>query len=235
MKTFLRVLLVTPFLFISSCTKDSNPIGPGTTTPPKIEIGTEVTVATQAISTSGGRISVTSSDTLINGLELMVPKNSYGDARTFTISYAPIKSQQFQEFFRPISPLITISNGGGYADSMMVMRVPIALPNGAYPVAFYYDDQNQTLEPVPMLAFDRKSVTIMSKHFDVSGVSSGLSKSYRVFSSDPLSRYARLIITIVNKEIVDAIALKEPSITTGYSPGVDDWEFVNYGSYLVQE
>ncbi|HVP40219.1 MAG TPA: IPT/TIG domain-containing protein [Candidatus Saccharimonadales bacterium] len=223
-------LACAPLLFLAGCSK--SPTAPG---PPAMNLvtGAPVTVATQAVSPAGGTVHVTSADSVINGLEIKVPPGAFAGARTFSVSYARVTAHRFGQFFRPISPLITVANGGGYADSIMTMTVPISLPGSAYPVAFFYDDAAGTLEPVPALAFDRHSVTVATRHFDVGGVSAGVASMKGALPGGVIARCARLVVVVTDEDMVRAIASVEPQIRTGYMPAVDDWEFVNNGSYLV--
>lgn len=218
-------------LFMVSC-QSENPTEPNGNGSDKIDIGESVTVATQQVSSGGGVVQVSSVDTLISGLQITIPPNSYPDARTFTVSYAPVQSHKFGEFFKPISPLITISNGGGYADTLMEVKIPISLHAGMQPVAFFFDDRNGKLEPIPMLTYDSKSVTIATMHFDVTGISAGVTGSKGVRPSDLVSFLSRVIITEISDEMVQAIAASHPVLGTGFNAGTDDWEFVNHGSYL---
>src|SRR6478609_284140 len=65
----------------------SNPTEPGS---PKITTGTNVDVATQTVSRSGGKITIDRPGDSLDGLTIDVPAGAYSDGRSFHISYAPI-------------------------------------------------------------------------------------------------------------------------------------------------
>lgn len=233
-KNFFRLLfivgLASTTIVLFSC--ESNPTEPPPTLPPKIETDNEVTVATQSVGSGGGTVRVISADPYVNGMEIQVPANSYPDARIFTVSFATIKSHEFGEFFRPITPLITISNGGGYADSMLTLKIPVAIADSVYPLAFFYDDENEILEGLPVIAYDKQSVTIGTHHFDVSGIASGSRNYSKRQPSGTISYYSRLVLTMATPAMVKSIAALKPLLATKYYPGADDWEFTNFGSYM---
>ncbi len=67
------------------------------------------------IITATGRDIVTGGDvTPIDEMKIQIPENSYGQRRTFSISFSPVISHKFVECFNPVAPLIKISNGGGH-------------------------------------------------------------------------------------------------------------------------
>ncbi|MBS1904935.1 MAG: IPT/TIG domain-containing protein [Bacteroidetes bacterium] len=225
-------LAILTSIAVYSCSTSSTE--PEPTPSPKIETGTEVPVITQSVSSGGGRIIVTAPDSLIGGLEISVPANSYTDTRLFTVSYAPVKSHTLGEFFKPISPVITISNGGGYADSIMAVQIPATIADSVIPLAFFYNDVSGALEGIPVIAYDHNSVTIATRHFDVSGIAAGSPHSKSGTPQGTISNFSRIVLTMATPYMVSAISRLSPLIRTGYYPGADDWDFVNYGSYLLK-
>jgi hypothetical protein len=72
-------------------------------------------------------------------------------------------------------------------------------------MGFYYDFKTNKLEGMATLARDADSITIGTRHF--------------------------------SSFLVSMIKLTElkPDIDSGFRPGIDDWQFVNYGSYIAPE
>ena len=71
-------------------------------------------------------------------------------------------------------------------------------------MAFYYDDKKGTLEGIPAVAETENSITLVTRHF--SDIVAGS---------------------------IDEAALADAEVDTGFFPGVDDWQFTNYGSYIA--
>jgi len=72
-------------------------------------------------------------------------------------------------------------------------------------MAFYYDEERGTLEGIPTVEETDSSITIATRHF-----------SDIVVSSIPQSALG-----------------PDAEVDTGFLPGIDDWQFTNYGSYIA--
>jgi hypothetical protein len=170
-----------------------------------ISTGKSVTVASTDIPAAGGSITVTDESSPVKGLEILVPASAYTTTTSFTISTAPIEKHTFGKDFNPITPLISIDNGGAYADEIMSVTIPVDIPEGYFAMGFYYDSKTGKLEGMATIAQDADSITIGTRHF--------------------------------SSFLVSMIKLTEltPDIDSGFRPGIDDWQFVNYGSYIEPE
>ncbi|MDO8530863.1 MAG: hypothetical protein Q7T26_01650, partial [Dehalococcoidia bacterium] len=113
--------------------------------------------------------------------------------------------KDFKDFkdFKATSPLITVDNGGAYSNEMMKMTVPVKLAPDEFAMGFLYDDKTGKLEGMPLLAMSATSVTVGTYHF-----SSG-------------------IIGVIDSKLL------KKDIDSGFRPGIDDWQFVNRGSYIA--
>lgn len=188
---------------------------------------TLVEVATQSIAISGGTVSVNASGSEINGMTISIPPNSYTRAKSFVISAAKITKHSFGEHFNPISPLIHIENGGGYADEIMEITIPIDLPQGHFAMGFFYDETTGNLEGIPVIELNQNSITLATRHFMSRDE---LRKGEVDLKNLPIdfSAASKILITSISEE-----ALKDiKTITSKFKPGTDDFEFPNYGSYL---
>lgn len=181
---------------------------PATNKPPvrgvtgDITTGKTVPASTVDIPVSGGTIAVNDPASPIDGLELTVPADAYGSGRQFKVSYAPVTGHTFGADFNPISPMISIDNGGAYADKIMTVRIPVKVPADCFAMGFIFDKATGKLEGMPLAAQDGNSVTVATRHF-----------------SD-------LVVSMIPK-----LKLKK-DIDTSFRPGIDDWQFVNNGSYI---
>jgi len=213
------------FLFSTACESfNSSKEKPST----NLEIGEEIEVASQTISSSGGTVIVDDPTSVIDGLEIVVPSNSYPGSKTFKISTAEITNSTLGEFFNPITPLIQIENGGGYADSIMEITIPIDLPEGHFAMGFYYDEATGRLEGIPVIKETSSSVTLATRHFMAGNE---IRKGDPSLKGSPLSfnASANLVISSISESMLNG----QKIITTGFKPKTDDYEFTNYGSYIV--
>ena len=169
----------------------------------EISLGPQVNIASQSIGASGGTIAVSKPGDPLDGFVISVPPQSYADGRTFEVASAPITNQSFGSDINPISPMITVENGGGYSEEVMYVRVPVTVPDGYFAMGFIYDAETGQLEGMPLVGIDAESVTVATMHF------------------------SNFFISMIEK------ALLKNDIDSGFRPGIDDWQFTNYGSYIA--
>jgi len=220
MKVFFGSLLAL-FLLLTSCKKPSdNPVTPGDDK--KINVGDFVDITTQSIGTGGGEITVSKPGDPLNGMKITIPSKSFTTMRNFSISQAQIKSHKFGDDFNPISPLIKIKYEGGYADSVMKLKIPIKLPTGHFAMGFFYDETTGKLEGLMLEDLTNDFITVSTRHFE-----SKTKVSKSVFPTDEVSEGSLIIASILESKLAG-----HPVIATGFDPGYDDWEFPNWGSYI---
>ncbi len=211
------LLAVISTLLVQSC--GSNPVAPDT---PTIDVGTSTQLIAQTVGSSGGSVAIDAPGNPLNGLEIEVPSGAYATQRTFTISSTPITGHRLGPHFNPLSPIITVSNGGGYSDALMTMRIPVRVPAGHFAMAFLYDRHTGKVEGMPLLESDTDHVTIFTRNFSHSALT-GLGKSASAGAPDVgLSE-------IVVASVAEAGLLT--NIQSDFKIGVDNWQFVNWGSY----
>ncbi|VVB52341.1 Uncharacterised protein [uncultured archaeon] len=197
MRFLLYLSLVCVVLFSGCCGSVSND---------NLRVGSDVNVASGDLGPSGGVVSVEKSGDVLNGLTLDVPVGAYNKSGSFRISYAPIVSNSLGEYFNPITPLIKIGGEEEYSGRVMKLKIPVQIPEGAFAMAFYYDEETGKLEGIPLAKVDKYAITIATRHF------------------------SNIVVSMINES-----TLKErvqAGIDSGFRPGVDDWEFVNDGSYV---
>ncbi|MBN1924484.1 MAG: PKD domain-containing protein [Prolixibacteraceae bacterium] len=207
----------------SSCKKEDPYIdpndNPGT--------GDVVIVAEETVPSSGGQVVVSAPGNPVDGMIINVPSNSYPDARDFEIQTVEITSHNLGDHFNPLTPLITIGNGGGYSDSLMLVTIPISLPEGHFAMGFYYDDLTGLLQGIPVYELTSNSITLAMRHFtrgsDMSAVSSSTKSNKSIASTCNL---------LISSDSISKL-MGIPIISTGFKPGIDDFEFPNYGSYIA--
>jgi len=164
-------------------------------------LGSPRHLTSTAVTEKGGVITVSGTGTKMDGLCITVPPGAYRKETVFDIRMAEIKSHRYGSLFNAATPLITIKNGGGFAEKPMTLRIPVRISDDEAALAFFYDRENGSLEGIPFAGYDSTSLTAVTAHF-----------------SD-------VVVSKVKKgRIVD-------SVDTGFRPGTDDFQMPNYGSY----
>jgi hypothetical protein len=168
-----------------------------------ITVEKSVTAANTVVSTLGDTITISDSSSPLKGMTVVVPPDSYEYPKNFIISYAPIKNHTFGKDFNPATPLITINNGGEYSEELMEVDIPVDVPSGYLAMGLYYNSASGKLEGMATLAQDADSITVGTRHF-----------------SD-------FLVSLIK------ISELKSDIDSLFRPGIDDWQFVNEGSYIA--
>lgn len=179
--------------------------------PPILDLGDPVTELEQNVPFTGAVLSVDELTSPIYGFEMVVPFGAYDEITPFEISTQVIESHDLGEEFTPITPLITIDNGHVFSNEPMTLTIPIELEEGEFAMGFYYDETTNSLEGIPLKNLTSTEITLFTNHF----------------SSIVISK-----ITI--DDLLKLTNVKDQFVDTGFVPGVDDWQFTNYGSFLAQ-
>jgi hypothetical protein len=190
-----------------------------------LKIGSNVEVANTTIGTQGGTVKVSQTNSPVNGMEIVVASGSFSSSQNFKITTAEIIENKLGANVNPITPLISISYGGGYSNGIMEIKIPIKLPSGHTALGFYYDPFTGKLEGIPVIALSSNSITLLTRHF----MSASQLKSAELKAGVAEPNKANIIITSISESFLNS----QPVIASGFKPGVDDWEFTNYGSYIA--
>ncbi|MDD3123638.1 MAG: hypothetical protein PHC62_09035, partial [Candidatus Izemoplasmatales bacterium] len=174
-----------------------------------LSLGDPVVVSSETMSTVGGTITIDDATSSIDGLSLFVDAFAYNETQDFEISTQEIKSHDFGSDFTPITPLISIDNGHEFANYPMLLTIPIEITDDEFAMGFFFDSETGKLEAIPTESITNDSITLLTSHFSTVLVSK--------ISIDRLKELTGLVTN---------------NFDTGFLPGVDDWQFVNYGSYL---
>jgi hypothetical protein len=169
-----------------------------------LTLATSAALASQTVGSGGGTIKVAKAGDPLDGLTIAVPAGTYTADVRFTVSERSISGSTFGSGVTPMSPLISIDNGGVVAGGDPVLvTIPATVPAGATVVGLYYHGDGGMLDPLPVTSSDAGSVTLAAAHF-----------------SD-------IFLALLDKAAIPA------TVESGFRPGVDDWEFTNYGSYVA--
>jgi uncharacterized protein (TIGR02145 family) len=193
-----------------------------------ITLGPVTDVSSTTIGIAGGSIKVSKPGTPVDGMEIVIPDSSYPSGQTIKISYAEIQSHKFGEYFNPISPMITIACDGGYANELLSITIPVKIPAGHIAIGFYLDESTGKLEGIPFKSITSNSITLLTRHF-LSGNRLRNPGSSLKSATVETNTGAKIIVSSISESILKSKAI----IASGFQPGIDDWEFVNVGSYLA--
>ncbi len=229
MKKLQLILTVSVLLLFTSCKKDSsNPVSPDdNNNSGKISVGSTVELTTQTIGSSGGTIKINKPGDKLDGMEIIIPTNAFTQTKAFKISYADIKNHQFGEDFNPVTPLIRIDYGGGYADSVMTLKIPATIPNGQFAMGFYYDKESGKLEGIPVIAINNNEIVLATRHLSGEYLNNGTKLGKILGKTGTLETFVDIVVTTI--QVSKLFELQD----SGFRPGIDDWEFVNAGSYVA--
>lgn len=165
--------------------------------------GPPVPVWTGTIPSTGGEVRLDGQAGPLAGMQLTIPEGAYSNSVPVQISYQPILEYPLSDKITPVTPLITIDNGGAYSDQPMTVRVPIQITTNEFAMGFLCDPQTGQFEGLPIASAGPDHITISTHHF------------------------SSFVVSVVSKKTLP------DSVNSGFAPGVDDWEFVNVGSYLA--
>jgi hypothetical protein len=187
------------------------------------------TILSQTVLQSGGRVLVSVPGSVIDGMEIIVPDGGYKSAKTFSISTSDIVKHSFGPNFIPITPLINIDNGGSYAGKVMEITIPINLPEGYIPTAFFYDKVTGRLEGIPFKTYTANSITLLTRHFmSTSAFYENLGNTDQKSVLLGENSSANIVVCHIDQEELENKSI----VTSGFVPGTDDWEFPNWCSYI---
>jgi hypothetical protein len=169
----------------------------------QLVVGPAVSSRVTTVTADGGKFTAPLSSPQAGEMVVTVPPGAYSGNQALAVRSYPITGHSFPSNIQPASPLIQVEDGGGFAGELITLTVPINLPPDAFAMGFFYRPDTGELEGMPLVALSPTSITVATRHF-----------SYFFISW------------------IDASKLPATA-DSGFKPGVDDWEFTNYGSYLA--
>ncbi|GEM_PF-1759024 len=164
--------------------------------------GPRVLVSTRLIPSRGGEVVLDNSAGPLSGMTLTIPDGAYSNTTQVLISYRPILENPLSSKIAPATPLITIENGGEYSEEPMSVRVPLQVTTNEFAMGFLYDTKTGQFEGLPIESVGADHITVSTHHF------------------------SSFVVSVISKKTLPG------SVDSGFAPGIDDWEFVNDGSYL---
>jgi hypothetical protein len=224
---FFVISTIAGFIFASCASDSSGPAGPSGS---NLQLGPSSVVHTGTVTPAGGITIVRKSGDPLDGLTIDVPAGAFAATQTLTIASAPVQSHQFGPDFQPVTPLFTIDPGSAYAQQPVTITIPAKIPQGYFAMAVAYNATTDQLEPLPILALTDSSITTYLGDFASAPASgSTLTRFGLGKPGGEIGTMLGIIVSIVATQLLDL----DSEYPSGFSPGVDDWQFANYGSVLA--
>ena len=190
---------------------------------------TRTLVDTQTIAPSGGVIRYAKTGDPLSGLTIIIPPRSYPTVTRWTVRADSSIAVALPPDFVQVGPVLLISNGQNYADSVITVTTPMRMARSVAVAPFYFDPQTGTLEAIPLVARTDSSATFATRHFsnDMMALprNAPVGGALRSNSSMSFGTVNVVWVGIPKARLVG-------SFSSGFRPGADDWEFVNYGDYV---
>lgn len=158
------------------------------------------------VSPMGSTLTVNNPSSTIDGFSIQIPEGAFGETQDFTVSETQVTEHRFGEIFNPATPLISINNDQIFSNKPMNISIPIHLEEGEFAMGFYYNRKSGKLEAIPFESLSGDRIVLRTSHF-----------------SD-------IIVSKITKEYLLSY---DTSIDSEFRPGIDDWQFANYGSVLA--
>lgn len=203
-RIWVLILLIGALCVLPACGGGGGGGGSDSSNQVSLELGETTTVVSSTVGAGGDLIDVDNPDDPLDGMEIDIPAGAYQEETDFTVSYTPITSHSGNENLDPVTPLITIENGGEYADEIITVKIPVTIEDDYHYMAFYYNEITGGLEGIPEVEHDETSLTIATRHF----------------SKIMVSRLGFLVLA------------GDATVDSGFKVTKDNWQFTNLSTHL---
>ncbi len=188
--------------------------------------------ADTTIGSGGGVITYLKSGDPLNGLRLTIPAGAYPGSGRWTIEILPPVASPNPRF--RYGPRVSIRTDQGIAKQPLRLRIPVPNGSNATSAVFIEDPATGITDALAPISQNATTITVAAWAFSPSyyaGASLRGGASLRAGSAAHVTE-SPVTITAVTADQSD---IASAETFTGFSPGLDDWEFPNYGSYLTPD
>jgi len=176
---------------------------------------------------------VSDADSPLRSLGILVPEGAYPTATTWTVSEVTNLTPTLPAGVRQVGPAIRIANGQEYSEEPFTIELPARVPSQETVAAFYYESTTGTFEALPMVARTDTSVVIITRHVSTDQLlippTAGSGLIAQAFRGGPSAVGPPGVATL----LLLASESLQGTFHSGFRPGVDDWDFSNWGSHLT--
>ena len=189
-------------------------------------------VSNAAVPRSGAVLTVDAVGNPLSGLTLTIPDTALGVGAQISIGSKASKVTTLPAGFSQVGPTIVITNSVAMSTIPMVLTIPVTVqsPDTAL-AAFYYDPSSGTYELIPSLARTATTLSVYARHFTSDRLM--LRKGSARVAGKNVPNGARVAASYSPVQVIVAsvpAASLNAATNTGFTPGIDDWEFVNLGT-----
>ena len=142
-----------------------------------------------------------------DGLRISVPAGAHDLDVPYRIERKPVTRSTFPDWIQPVSPLYVVDNGGTISLRPITIEVPATIPRDGFAMGLFYDETTGQTEAMPLVDVTETSVTVATAHF------------------------SSFVVVLLPGWGPGNPAIS--TVDTGFRPGVDDWQFTNYGSFIA--
>lgn len=136
-----------------------------------------------------------------------IPKDAYNSEISFNIKRKDIIENEL-EVIEPVSAFYEIDNGDVFSNVAIGLQIPLTVDTEEFVMAFYFDEKEETLEGIPSIRLSNGDLLVKTHHF------------------------SNIFVGMMNE--IDLEKYKSGgAIVTNFKPGVDDFSFVNHGSFIA--
>lgn len=205
------LILALSMVFLVGCKKNPPPIDENPIlNESNIIFGAGTTEKIADIIATGGQIVIDDDTSSLDGLKVIQQNETYNQPMDYIIRSYPINSHKFGSLFNPITPIIEINNGHEFGTKPILVEIPITLSDGNFAMAFYYDGEEDALEAIPTVELSNNKIVIAVKHF------------------------SQFVVSDISLDTIQSLSLSNSvELDTGFMPGLDDWQYANYGSAIA--
>jgi hypothetical protein len=147
--------------------------------------------------------------TASDGMRISIAAGAHDRDVLYRVERKLVNQSTFPDWIQPVSPLYLVDNGGATSLKPLTIEVPAAVPPGGFAMGLFYEEATGRIEAMPLIDVTERSVTVATAHFS-----------------------SFVVVTLPGWGPGNPAV---PNVDTGFRPGVDDWQFTNYGSYIAPD
>lgn len=185
-------------------------------------------ITSQGVGPGGGTITFTQAGDALSGLSIVVPSGAYPSGTTWSVTADPSIAVSLPAGFSLAGPPLVIGNGLGYADSVMTLTVPLPIDATIAAAPFYYDPASGLLEPIALVDRTANTATLGTHHFSAELLALPGANGVSALRVGGHGAFGNVVIVWVQTPLAQLVG----TYSSNFQPGVDDWEFENWGDFI---
>lgn len=186
-------------------------------------------IDTQTVAASGGVLRYTKTGDPLDGLTVTIRTRSFANATRWTIRADSSIVVPLPADFVQVGPVLVITNGEGYADSTMTLTTPMRIAASDAVAPFYFDSATRSLEAISLVERTDSSATLATRHFSGDMLALPRNAATGALRASRGAGFGTVNIVWVRTPKAKLVG----TFLSTFQPGVDDWEFTNYGDYIT--